>query len=110
MRFVATKTPEQESCLMLHRTRDLQVRMPKPRPSAAPASSMEVAALRLTAPQPSFARTHHRHRSVGQHPGPNGAEVVDYTGKTIIPGLISDHSHVGIFIGLKAAPENYNRD
>src|SRR5262245_43829590 len=43
-------------------------------------------------------------------PVPNGAEVVDYTGKTIIPGLISDHSHVGIFIGLKAAPENYNRE
>jgi imidazolonepropionase-like amidohydrolase len=43
-------------------------------------------------------------------PVPSGAEVVDYTGKTIMPGLISDHSHVGIFIGLKAAPENYNRD
>jgi len=43
-------------------------------------------------------------------PVPSGAEVVDYTGKTIIPGLISDHSHVGIFVGLKAAPENYNRD
>jgi len=43
-------------------------------------------------------------------PVPSDAEVVDYTGKTIIPGLISDHSHVGIFIGLKAAPENYNRD
>ena len=43
-------------------------------------------------------------------PVPNGAEVVDYTGKTIIPGLISDHSHVGIFVGLKAASENYNRD
>jgi imidazolonepropionase-like amidohydrolase len=43
-------------------------------------------------------------------PVPGGAEVVDYTGKTIIPGLISNHSHVGIFIGLKAAPENYNRD
>jgi hypothetical protein len=41
---------------------------------------------------------------------PSGAEVVDYTGKTIIPGLISAHSHVGIFIGLKAAPENYSRD
>src|SRR6266545_1762894 len=34
----------------------------------------------------------------------------DYTGKTIIPGLISAHSHVGIFVGLKAAPENYSRD
>jgi imidazolonepropionase-like amidohydrolase len=43
-------------------------------------------------------------------PVPSGAEVVDYTGKTIMPDLISDHSHVGIFIGLKAAPENYNRD
>ena len=43
-------------------------------------------------------------------PVPSGAEVVDYTGKTIIPGLISDHSHVGIFVGLKAAPDNYNRD
>ena len=41
---------------------------------------------------------------------PPDAQVVDYTGKTIIPGLVSDHSHIGIFIGLKAAPENYNRD
>src|SRR5262249_23333247 len=43
-------------------------------------------------------------------PVPSGAEVVDYTGKTIIPGPISNHSHVGIFVGLKGAPENYNRD
>src|SRR5262252_5558086 len=43
-------------------------------------------------------------------PVPSDAEVVDYTGKTIIPGLISAHSHVGIFVGLKAAPENYSRD
>ena len=43
-------------------------------------------------------------------PIPGDAEVVDYAGKTIIPGLISAHSHVGIFVGLKAAPENYNRD
>jgi imidazolonepropionase-like amidohydrolase len=43
-------------------------------------------------------------------PAPSGAEVIDYNGKTIIPGLISNHSHVGILIGLKAAPENYNRD
>ena len=33
-------------------------------------------------------------------PVPSDAEVVDYTGKTIIPGLISAHSHVVIFIGL----------
>ena len=43
-------------------------------------------------------------------PVPGDAEVVDYAGKTIIPGLISAHSHVGIVVGLKAAAENYNRD
>jgi len=48
--------------------------------------------------------------SAGSVTVPAGAEVVDYTGKTIIPGLISGHSHVGIFVGLKAAPENYSRD
>src|SRR5215470_15101905 len=37
-------------------------------------------------------------------PVPAGAEVVDYSGKTIIPGLISAHSHVGIFVGLRSAP------
>jgi imidazolonepropionase-like amidohydrolase len=41
---------------------------------------------------------------------PSGAEVIDYSGKTIIPGLISAHSHLGIFAGLVSAPENYNRD
>src|SRR5262245_4631005 len=34
---------------------------------------------------------------------PADASVIDYSGKTIIPGLISAHSHVGIFAGLKAA-------
>src|SRR5262249_25082486 len=42
-------------------------------------------------------------------PPPN-SNVIDYIGKTIIPGLISAHSHVGIFAGAKAAPENYNRN
>jgi imidazolonepropionase-like amidohydrolase len=41
---------------------------------------------------------------------PAGASVIDYSGKTIIPGLISAHSHVGIFAGVKSAPENYNRN
>src|SRR5262245_33729524 len=41
---------------------------------------------------------------------PDGAEIVDYSGKTIIPGLISAHSHVGIFVGLTASAENYNRE
>jgi len=31
MRFVASKTPEQQSCLMLHRTRHLFIRLPKPK-------------------------------------------------------------------------------
>jgi len=43
-------------------------------------------------------------------PVPGDAEIIDYAGKTIIPGLISAHSHVGIVLGLKSAPENYNRD
>src|SRR5262245_13820470 len=33
---------------------------------------------------------------------PSGADVIDYSGKTVIPGLISDHSHVGIFVGFTA--------
>ena len=51
--------------------------------------------------------------SIGPSAGtavPGDAEVIDYAGKTIIPGLISAHSHVGIFLGLKSAPENYNRE
>src|SRR5262245_37360402 len=43
-------------------------------------------------------------------PVQSDAEVVDYGGKTIIPGLISGHAHVGVFVGLRAAAENYNRE
>jgi len=41
---------------------------------------------------------------------PAGAEVVDLKGKTVMPGMISNHSHIGIVKGLKASPDNYNRD
>ncbi|QND72831.1 amidohydrolase family protein [Tardiphaga robiniae] len=41
---------------------------------------------------------------------PPGAQVVDLKGKTIMPGMISNHSHIGIVRGLKAGPDNYNRD
>jgi imidazolonepropionase-like amidohydrolase len=41
---------------------------------------------------------------------PAGAEVVDLKGKTIMPGMISNHSHIGIVRGLKASPDNYNRE
>jgi imidazolonepropionase-like amidohydrolase len=40
---------------------------------------------------------------------PTGADVINYGGKTIIPGLISNHSHVGVIEGIKAAAEHYNR-
>lgn len=40
---------------------------------------------------------------------PSNAQVIDYSGKTIIPGLISTHSHIGVVNGLVSAPENYNR-
>ncbi len=35
---------------------------------------------------------------------PPGAKAIDLRGKTILPGLISDHSHVGVVNGSKAAP------
>lgn len=38
-----------------------------------------------------------------------GAAVIDVRGRTIIPGLISDHSHVGVTDGLSVKAENYNR-
>lgn len=43
-------------------------------------------------------------------PVPADAKVVDVTGKTIIPGLISNHMHLGIVQGTQSKPENYNRE
>jgi len=40
---------------------------------------------------------------------PADAEVIDCRGQTIIPGLISDHSHIGLVDGTTVKPENYNR-
>jgi imidazolonepropionase-like amidohydrolase len=40
---------------------------------------------------------------------PDEAEVIDCHGQTIIPGLISDHSHIGLVDGTSVKPENYNR-
>ena len=43
-------------------------------------------------------------------PAPVGSKIIDYRGKTIIPGLISDHSHVGVVDGLSVGGNNYNRE
>jgi imidazolonepropionase-like amidohydrolase len=42
-------------------------------------------------------------------PWPKSARVIDYGGKTVVPGLISDHSHVGQVDGTGTGPQNYNR-
>jgi imidazolonepropionase-like amidohydrolase len=41
---------------------------------------------------------------------PSGAQVIDVTGKTVMPGMISNHAHVGIVQGTQSAPANYNRE
>jgi imidazolonepropionase-like amidohydrolase len=42
---------------------------------------------------------------------PDGTRVVDYTGKTIMPGLVSDHSHIGQVDGTTSGqPALYTRE
>lgn len=42
---------------------------------------------------------------------PDGTKVVDYTGKTIIPGLVSDHGHIGSVDGTRSGTADlYTRD
>lgn len=44
-------------------------------------------------------------------PLPDGTRTVDLRGKTVIPGLISAHSHLGLVKGAStAAAENYTRE
>ncbi len=43
-------------------------------------------------------------------PIPAGATVIQAKGKTLIPGLINAHGHVGMTKGLKAGPENYGAE
>jgi len=38
-----------------------------------------------------------------------GMRRVDLTGKTMVPGLISDHSHVGLVSGTQSGTANYTR-
>jgi predicted amidohydrolase YtcJ len=41
---------------------------------------------------------------------PVGGAVIQAKGKTLIPGLINAHGHVGMTKGLKAGPENYGAE
>ncbi|RYD21225.1 MAG: amidohydrolase family protein [Verrucomicrobiaceae bacterium] len=41
---------------------------------------------------------------------PEGAEVIDVTGKTIMPTLISAHSHLGLIKGTKGASANVTEE
>jgi len=50
--------------------------------------------------------------SIGSRSGSSDGQstkTIDLQGKTIMPGLISDHSHVGLVDGLTTASRNYTR-
>src|ERR1044071_3378595 len=46
----------------------------------------------------------------GSVSAPKDAATIPAKGKTVIPGLINTHGHVGMTKGLKSARENYTRD
>jgi imidazolonepropionase-like amidohydrolase len=48
--------------------------------------------------------------SVGRVPIPAGVRRVDLAGKTVIPGLLNAHGHVGETVGLRAGPELNTRE
>lgn len=41
---------------------------------------------------------------------PEGAERIDVRGRTLMPGIVNAHGHVGSTMGLKSAPEFYTDD
>ncbi|WP_428305049.1 amidohydrolase family protein [Lacipirellula sp.] len=47
--------------------------------------------------------------SQGRKDTPTDADIVDVTGKTIIPGLIAAHAHIGQVDGLENGSANYTR-
>lgn len=46
----------------------------------------------------------------GEIQPPRGATRIDLTGKTVIPGLVNLHGHVGYVKGVTFASENYTRE
>ena len=46
----------------------------------------------------------------GEIQAPSGAARVDLTGKTVIPGLIDTHAHIGYMKDITNGPENYSRE
>jgi imidazolonepropionase-like amidohydrolase len=45
-----------------------------------------------------------------QVPVPAGAERIDVSGRTLMPGIVNAHGHVGSTVGLKSAPEFYTEE
>ena len=46
----------------------------------------------------------------GQVEGPEGAARVDLTGKTVMPGIIEAHAHLGYWRNLTPSAENFTRE
>ncbi len=48
--------------------------------------------------------------AIGKDLSTSGAQIVDLTGKTVMPELISTHMYIGTLKGTQNKPENYTRD
>jgi imidazolonepropionase-like amidohydrolase len=48
--------------------------------------------------------------AIGISKAPPGSRIIDLKGKTIIPGIINAHGHLGLLKGTSVASENYTRE